>query len=91
MPQGNLKLPNLNQFNQELSKDINKNAGRNLEEYKVKKEVRSKLERIINPNSEKYKLEKEFETNLEPHTNESNNKKSEDRKLTKQLLYELFN
>ena len=91
MPQENPKLSNLNQFNKELSKDINENAGRNSEEYKVKKQVRSKLERNINPNSGENKLEKEFKTKLETHSNENNKKKLEQRKLAKQLLYELFN
>ena len=91
MPQGNPKLPTLNQFNQKLSKDINENARRSSEEYKVKKEVRSKSERNISPNSGEIKLENEVETIQEAHANENDNKKSEQRKLTKQLLYELFN
>ena len=91
MTQGNPKLSNLNPFNRELGKDMNENAGGNSEDYIVKKEVRSKLDQNIIRKSGGNNLGIEFETNLVPNANENNYKKLEQRKLTKQLLYELFN
>ena len=90
MTQGNPKLPNLNQFNRDLGKDMNENAGRNSEEYKVKKEVRSKLEQNIIPNSGGNNLGKEFETNLVRNAYENNNKKLEQREIYTFLFESLF-